>query len=1003
MMARAQFTTVSGTVLDPNALPYAQGTIAPVLITTGVSPTLNGQPYTPPTQPVGLDNNGAFTMRLADTSVLQPSGLKWNFVVCSAVGTVPPALGFGSRCFSLAVPIAITGSSVSISTQLQAVALALTRLFGTGAGIGGTVSANFIPVASGPNTLANSGCTYASSVETCPGFALSGTSPMTFSTAYGNTPSLSSGVGFTSLAPDPTTGKWGQSIDAGAYDLFLTQATGVSSVFGRNGNVVAVGGDYSVGQVTGAAPLASPTFTGTVALPDGSTWNSTGLFPPTPTTNTFLNVDSSGAQNHSFSFLSPTNGVVALRGGSSGQSVISISGDTGPFGVPSATVESGDGTHFLQLLEFPFASLTDQVGFVFAHGYLSVTSELNGGNCIFCIDRTTGTTHTYAPFYISGATSGRTIFQVAAAAGTPNPLQWPTTTGTSGQALTTNGANPQQLSWTTISGGGSSSGVNFAMQTSDGAGNFTNVAPPTTNGTWQLTSPVTASAAVASAWTLPGVSVNAQAGNYSLAYTDRGAYIKEATTTTSTLTLPQVTGITASNFPFLTQNLNSGNETLTANAADSIDGGATGGSATVLPNFAAFVYQDSSSAPGNWWTVKVPTFSAFGASCAVLNWSTTSGFTCNSFQGNGAKVQLSTGSTTLNDCVKFDTNGNTVDAGSACGAGGSTTNAGSAGSTGVGIVLNGTSFAPLYGQYSSIISTEANADLAFATAITVSKLYIDLGTATGASQTVVATLRKNGANTAVTCTVGNAAQTCTDTTHSVTTVAGDLLDWQLVLNTLTLTSNVSIGSQVGSAVQTYSGNTTTAASVSGALTSGDSVKVDASGNLIDTGSAAVATNRSWIGPQAGAVAATAIAANNTKLWSYSVTATVSTVAKFTYGVQTADNSANLYDLGLYNTSGTLVWHTGATAGSTIASAAGPLKIGTLLATANVPAGEYYFAETGNAATFILDGVSNTAAEACGITPAGSTGVTSGGVLNSSVTIPTPSLSTCTTPNFGFSQ
>ena len=39
-------------------------------------------------------------------------------------------------------------------------------------------------------------------------------------------------------------------------------------------------------------------------------------------------------------------------------------------------------------------------------------------------------------------------------------------------------------------------------------------------------------------------------------------------------------------------------------------------------------------------------------------------------QGNGTKVQLSTGTTTTNDCVKFDANGNTVDAGSACGSGG---------------------------------------------------------------------------------------------------------------------------------------------------------------------------------------------------------------------------------------------------------------------------------------------------------------------------------------------
>jgi hypothetical protein len=41
--------------------------------------------------------------------------------------------------------------------------------------------------------------------------------------------------------------------------------TGVSSVFGRTGAVVATSGDYSVAQVTGAAPLASPTFTGTVS------------------------------------------------------------------------------------------------------------------------------------------------------------------------------------------------------------------------------------------------------------------------------------------------------------------------------------------------------------------------------------------------------------------------------------------------------------------------------------------------------------------------------------------------------------------------------------------------------------------------------------------------------------------------------------------------------------------------------------------------------------------
>jgi hypothetical protein len=51
--------------------------------------------------------------------------------------------------------------------------------------------------------------------------------------------------------------------------------SGVSSIFGRSGAVVAASGDYSVAQVTGAAPLASPTFTGSVTMP-GGIWNSSG-------------------------------------------------------------------------------------------------------------------------------------------------------------------------------------------------------------------------------------------------------------------------------------------------------------------------------------------------------------------------------------------------------------------------------------------------------------------------------------------------------------------------------------------------------------------------------------------------------------------------------------------------------------------------------------------------------------------------------------------------------
>jgi len=125
--AAAQFTTVTGTVTDPNGIPYANGTIVSVLILPGgTSPTLGGLPYTPPTQPVGLDSTGSFTIQLADNNVLLPAATKWNFTVCSAIGTVQPASGKGPVCFTLASPITITGTSQSITANLNAAALVLT-------------------------------------------------------------------------------------------------------------------------------------------------------------------------------------------------------------------------------------------------------------------------------------------------------------------------------------------------------------------------------------------------------------------------------------------------------------------------------------------------------------------------------------------------------------------------------------------------------------------------------------------------------------------------------------------------------------------------------------------------------------------------------------------------------------------------------------------------------------------------------------------------------------
>jgi hypothetical protein len=57
------------------------------------------------------------------------------------------------------------------------------------------------------------------------------------------------------------------SINGGAYQPLQIGLLAVLSVFGRTGAVIAQAGDYNVSQVTGAAPVASPTFTGIPAGP----------------------------------------------------------------------------------------------------------------------------------------------------------------------------------------------------------------------------------------------------------------------------------------------------------------------------------------------------------------------------------------------------------------------------------------------------------------------------------------------------------------------------------------------------------------------------------------------------------------------------------------------------------------------------------------------------------------------------------------------------------------
>lgn len=66
---------------------------------------------------------------------------------------------------------------------------------------------------------------------------------------------------------------------------------------------------------------------------------------------------------------------------------------------------------------------------------------------------------------LSGSSTGSAAIQVAAAAGTPNPLQLPIATGGASQCLQTDGGNPQQLTWQTCSSGGGGGGTSIVNTT----------------------------------------------------------------------------------------------------------------------------------------------------------------------------------------------------------------------------------------------------------------------------------------------------------------------------------------------------------------------------------------------------------------------------------------------------------------------------------------------------------------------------------------------------------
>ena len=150
-----------------------------------------------------------------------------------------------------------------------------------------------------------------------------------------------------------------------------------------------------------------------------------------------------------------------------------------------------------------------------------------------------------------------------------------------------------------------------------------------------------------------------------------------------------------------------------------------------------------------------------------------------------------------------------------------------------GVTLTaGTYFVPIGGG-GIPQTTEANVDVKAPSALTVNNLQIALSADPGSGQTLAATMRKNAADTTLTCTItgtgGGTAVACQDLTHSIAVAQNDTIDWKIITTgTYVATPTVTITANSG----------TTNNGVTGSAVNGNVVQGTGSASVGDSGVAA---------------------------------------------------------------------------------------------------------------------------------------------------------------------
>lgn len=131
----ARATTVTGTVQDANGNAYAAGDVTFFLPkpSSGVTPTVSGAPITNVTGyavdangnyvlgPFNLNSSGAFSVTVQGNDVITPASTTYNVRIRGKSVNLGPGAAIVPIDYRVSA-ISITGSSQSISTQLQAAA-----------------------------------------------------------------------------------------------------------------------------------------------------------------------------------------------------------------------------------------------------------------------------------------------------------------------------------------------------------------------------------------------------------------------------------------------------------------------------------------------------------------------------------------------------------------------------------------------------------------------------------------------------------------------------------------------------------------------------------------------------------------------------------------------------------------------------------------------------------------------------------------------------------------